>query len=163
MPAPARDSTHHKRAQLSELELVAAVLSHPTYGPDGGRQKLQRSIPDLNPDQFLIAVIHFRQTGHCLYRVGAQVIVGGLDGRSQTDQDLSLLHDDLHYSSTFTTWRPLYMPQLGHTRWGAFGLWQYEHSLTLGALPACVARRASLRAREVFFLGTAIFCLAIDR
>ena len=48
------------------------------------------------------------------------------------------------------------MPQFGHTRWDSFGLWHCGHSLTLDAGPGWLDRRASLRAREVFLLGTAI-------
>ena len=48
------------------------------------------------------------------------------------------------------------MPQVGQTRCGRFGWPQLSHTLTFGALIACVARRLSRRDLEVFRFGTAI-------
>jgi GNAT superfamily N-acetyltransferase len=50
----------------------------------------------------------------------------------------------------------LYVPQVGQTRCGRFGWPQLSHTLTFGALIACVARRLSRRDLEVFRFGTAI-------
>jgi GNAT superfamily N-acetyltransferase len=48
------------------------------------------------------------------------------------------------------------VPQVGQTRCGRFGWPQLSHTLTFGALIACVARRLSRRDLEVFRFGTAI-------
>jgi len=59
------------------------------------------------------------------------------------------------YSSIFSTCRPRYVPHAGHTLCGSRGAWHCGHSPTVGPSIWCVARRVSLRVREVFFLGTA--------
>ena len=55
-----------------------------------------------------------------------------------------------------STSRPLYVLQFGHTRCGRFGCLHVGQSCTRVIEIACVARRLSRLAFEVFFLGTAI-------
>ena len=46
--------------------------------------------------------------------------------------------------------------QLGHMRWASFGCRQLGQTCTRGEVMACVARRLSRLAFEVFFFGTAM-------
>ena len=55
-----------------------------------------------------------------------------------------------------STSRPRYVLQLGHMRWASFGCLQLGQTCTRGEVMACVARRLSRLAFEVFFLGTAM-------
>jgi aryl-alcohol dehydrogenase-like predicted oxidoreductase len=55
-----------------------------------------------------------------------------------------------------STSRPLYVPQVGQTRCGRFGLPHCGQTFTFGAPIACVARRLSRRDFEVFRFGTAM-------
>jgi hypothetical protein len=48
------------------------------------------------------------------------------------------------------------VPQVGQTRCGRFGCPHRGQTFTFGALIACVARRLSRRALDVFLFGTAI-------
>lgn len=55
-----------------------------------------------------------------------------------------------------STSRPLYVLQFGHTRCASLGCRQFGQTWTRGAEMACVARRLSRLAFDVFFLGTAM-------
>lgn len=55
-----------------------------------------------------------------------------------------------------STSRPRYVLQFGHMRCASFGCRQFGHTWTRGAEIACVARRLSRLAFDVFFFGTAM-------
>jgi len=55
-----------------------------------------------------------------------------------------------------STSRPLYVPQVGHTRCGRFGCPHWGQTFTFGASIACVARRLSRRELDCRLFGTAM-------
>jgi hypothetical protein len=55
-----------------------------------------------------------------------------------------------------STSRPRYVPQVGQTWCGRVGCPQFGQTFTFGAPIACVARRLSRRAFDVFLFGTAL-------
>jgi hypothetical protein len=61
-----------------------------------------------------------------------------------------------YWAAVSMTSRPLYCPQLGHTRWGTFGSWQFGHSAWAGLRSASWARRFWVRALECRRFGFGI-------